>query len=236
MAVDAGTHAGMDGRDIAAGIEEVAALQLPFSCFAGVAYQRIGKDDVWRRCLVEVLIIDVEVDAHSLCREYPYLAVVGVCDQSGQVHVASGHPLLRLHPCETISKVNVLARSGIKRSADGVALCMERLDDILQEQLTLATIPPCGGFQLGVPEAECLAGSGYKAISVGIGALVERGLDADNAVVVITMEQVLMAVLNAATHVEEEHTDDVTIFQSHSGTTATAFQQMVGGVSEQVAV
>ena len=45
-----------------------------------------------------------------------------------------------------------------------------------------------------------------------------------------------MAVLDATAQVEEEHTDDITVFQSHTGTAAAAFQQMVGGVAEQVAV
>ena len=64
---------------------------------------------------------------------------------------------------------------------------MERLDDILQQQFTLATAPSGRGFQLGMPKAQCLAGSGYEAVGVGIGGLVERGLYADDAVVAVTV-------------------------------------------------
>ena len=85
MAVDAHTHAGMNGRNVTTGIKEVAALQFPFGCLASVAYQSVGKDDVRGRVLVEVLIIDIEVDAQFLGREYPDLAVVRMGKQAGNV-------------------------------------------------------------------------------------------------------------------------------------------------------
>ena len=78
MAVDARAHAGMNGRNITTSIKDVAALQFPFGCLAGVAYQSVGKDEVWGRSLVEVLVTDIEVDAQFLGWEYPYLAVVRV--------------------------------------------------------------------------------------------------------------------------------------------------------------
>ena len=146
MAVDARTHGGMNGRNVTTSIKEVAALQFPFGCFASIAYQSVGKYDVRGRGLVEVLIIDIDVDAQFLGREYPYLAVVGVGKQSRQRLVAISHPLYCLHPCEAIGKVEVLARSCVERCADSIILCMERLDDILQQQFALAAIPSCGGF------------------------------------------------------------------------------------------
>ena len=146
MAVDAGTHAGMDGRDVAAGIEEVAAFQFPFGCLVGIAYQSVGKDDVRGSGLVEVLIIDIEVDAQFLGREYPYLAVMRMGEQCGQRLVAISHPLFCPHPCKTVGEVEVLARGCVERCADSITFRMEWLDDILQQQFALAAIPSCGGF------------------------------------------------------------------------------------------
>lgn len=83
MAVNARAHAGVDGRDITTSIEEVVALQFPFGRFPSVTYQGVGKDDVWGRSLVEVLVTDIEVDAQFLGREYPYLAIVRMGEQSG---------------------------------------------------------------------------------------------------------------------------------------------------------
>ena len=82
MAVNARAHAGVDGGDITTSIEEVAALQFPFGRFPSVTYQGVGKDDVRRGGLVEVLIIDIEVDAQFLRRKYPYIAFVRMCEQS----------------------------------------------------------------------------------------------------------------------------------------------------------
>ena len=146
MAVDARAHAGMNGRNVTTSIKDVAALQFPFGCLAGIAYQRIGKDNVWGGGLAEVLIIDVEVDAQFLGREYPYLAVVGVGKQSRQRHVAISHPLFCLHPSEAIGEVEILARSCVERCADSITLCMERLDEILQQKFAFAAIPSCRDF------------------------------------------------------------------------------------------
>ena len=146
MAVDARAHAGMNGRNVMTSIKDVAALQFPFGCLAGIAYQRIGKDNVWGGGLVEVLIIDVEVDAQFLGREYPYLAIVRMGEQNGQCLVAISHPLFCLHPCEAVDEVEVLGRGCVERCADSITLRMEWLDDILQQQFALAAIPSCGGF------------------------------------------------------------------------------------------
>ena len=146
MAVDARAHARMNGRGVTMSIKEVAELQFPFGCLASVAYLSVGKDDVRGRGLVEVLIIDIEVDAQFLGREYPYLAVVGVGKQSRQRHVAISHPLFCLHPSEAIGEVEVLARSCVERCADSITLCMERLDEILQQKFAFAAIPSCRDF------------------------------------------------------------------------------------------
>lgn len=82
MAVNARAHAGVDGRNITTSIEEVAALQFPFGRFPSVTYQGVGKDDVRHGGLVEVLIIDIKVDAQFLRRKYPYIAFVRMCEQS----------------------------------------------------------------------------------------------------------------------------------------------------------
>lgn len=55
-----------------------------------------------------------------------------------------------------------------------------------------------------MPKAQGLAGSCEETVCVGIGGMVKRGLYTDDAVVVVAIEKILTAVLNASAHVEEK--------------------------------